>query len=102
MTISIKNNGSSAITDLRIHYYDESDTEKEMRFFANSFSLGAGQTLVINSLTYDAAIGSTSALKYINNGDFPVVTPKGTKKIRLRSNVATTLDITVTINPRWL
>ncbi len=102
MVLSIKNNGSSAISDLRILYYDEDNAEKAMRFYGNSFVLSAGQTLVINSLTYDATIGSTQALKYINSGDFPVVTPKGSKKIRLYSNVATTLDVTVTMNPRWL
>ena len=100
--ISIKNNGSSSISDLRIRYYNEDDTAKDMRFYGNSFALSAGQTITINSLTYDVTIGSTQALKYLNSGDFPVVTPKGSKKIRLYSNVATTLDVTVTLNPRWL
>jgi phage-related protein len=102
LVLAIKNNGSSAITDLRVKYYDEDNAEKVLRFNGNSFALGAGQTLAINSITYDATIGSTQALKFINSGDFPVVTPKGNKKIRLYSNVATTLDVTVTMNPRWL
>ena len=102
MVLSIKNNGSSTITDLRIGYYDEDNAEKTMRFYGNSFALAADQTLVINSITYDATIGSTQALKFINSGDFPVVTPKGNKKIRLYSNVATTLEVIATMNPRWL
>ena len=102
MILAIKNNGSSAISDLRIRYYDEDNATKDMRFYGNSFALNAGQTLTINSITFDATIGSTQALKYINSGDFPVVTPKGSKKIRLYSNVATTLDVTATLNPRWL
>lgn len=102
LVIALTNNGSDAITDLRVGYYDENNTLKTIRLNGAGFSLSAGQTVTINSLSYDVLIGSTSSLKYVKTGDFPVVTPAGTKRIRLCSDVATTLDVQVTLNRRWL
>lgn len=102
LLITLKNNGSSAITDLYIAYYDETNSEKRLRFNGNSFSLAAGQTITIDSASYEITIGGSSALKYVKSGDFPIVTPNGNKKIRLYSNVATTLGVSVSLKPRWL
>lgn len=102
LIVAITNNGTNAISDLRVGYYDESNAEKYIRLYDAGFSLSAGQTVTINSLSYDVLIGSTSSLKSVKTGDFPVITPSGNKRIRLYSNVNATLGVSVTMNRRWL
>lgn len=102
LAILISNRGPHAVTDLSIGYYDENDVQKTMRLYDAGFSLPAGSSVTINSLLYDVLLDGTSQLKFVKAGDFPVVTPKGTKQIRIYANAATTLDVTVTMKRRWL
>ena len=102
LVITIKNTGSSAITDLRIIYYDENNIGHTIRISSANFSLGAGSSIVINSNDYTVKIGTADALKHVTSGDFPVVTPKGYKRIYIMTNVNTTVDVTVSMNVRWL
>lgn len=102
IVLTIKNTGSSSISDLRIRYYNEDNSAKIMRFYSNGFALAAGSTLIVNSEKPDATLGGSAALKYLYSGDFPVITPKGMKKISLYSNVSTSLSVTAALNVRWL
>lgn len=102
MIIDITNSGTAAVTDLKIEYVGENGKTKTMQLNGAGFSLAAKQKITINALTYDVLLGTASSLKFIKAGDFPVLTAAGNKQIRIYSNAATTLDVAVTLNRRWL
>lgn len=102
LMVSVTNSGSAAITTLRIYYYDETNTLKYMLLNGQDFSLAAGETVTVDSLSMDIVKGSVSGVKWLKSGDFPVLSVNGTKRIGIYANVATTVDVVISCKVRWL
>lgn len=102
LLIEITNRSATAITDLRIQYYNEKDELKTMRLKSNGFSIANGQTLTVDSLLGDVKLGSISGVKWLESGDFPIVSVNGKKQIRIISSTAATVSVAVKCNARWL
>lgn len=102
LIVSIKNNGNSPISSLRIYYYDEKDTSKYILLNGSNFSLASGENIIVNSVTGEITKGADQGIKWLKSGDFPVLSVNGTKSIGFYSDVGTTLDYNVTLNVRWL
>ena len=101
LVLSIKNTGSSAITDLSIYYTDMTGTEQQMRFYGGGFSLSAGQTLTVDGEDISSFVGSTNAGKWLYAGDYPRVKP-GAFTIKLKTAAASSVSVTVTARARWI
>lgn len=101
LVVSIKNTGSSAITDLSIYYTDMTGTEQQMRFYGGGFSLSAGQTLTVDGEDISSFVGSTNAGKWLYAGDYPRVKP-GAFTIKLKTAAASSVSVTVTARARWI
>ena len=73
-----------------------------MRLKSNGFSVANGQTLSVDSLSGDIKQGGVSGVKWLESGDFPVVSVNGAKEIQIISSTAATISVTVKCNARWL
>jgi len=101
LVVTVKNTGST-VTTLRIYYRDEQNAWKNLMLNGQGFSLAAGETVVVDSLSMEITKGATSGIKWLKSGDFPLLSVNGTKQIGIFTNVATTVDVTVLCNARWL
>lgn len=102
LEITITNNSSSTITDLRVAYYNEDNVEKSIRLYEGGFALSRGASVTINSTSNDVLIGGISSLKCVKSGDFPVITPCGNKSIKIYANASASVSVAVKFNARWL
>jgi len=102
LIINVENNGNVTISDLSIYYYDEKNTMKRFRLNGNSFALAAGENVKIDGIEFDIRKGSTSGIKWLKSGDFPVLSVNGTKQIRIMADVATSVNVDVICRARWL
>lgn len=102
LSISVKNTGAANITDLYVHYFDGKNVGRYARFNGNGFSLPPLSTLVISGDNQSIMIGSTDGLKWFKTGDFPVLSPNGTKSISIKTANASSVEVTISFNVRWL
>ena len=102
LTVSVTNKSATAITDLRIQYYDEKNTLKTMRLYSNGFSLSNGQAVTVDSLSGTIAKGAEDGIKWLKSGDFPMLSVNGEKKIKILSGTAATVVVIVFFRARWL
>lgn len=102
LLIEITNQSSTAITDFRIQYRNEKNELKTMHLKSNGFSVANGQTLSVDSLSGDINRGGVSGVKWLESGDFPIVSVNGAKQILIISSTAATVSVTVKCNARWL
>lgn len=102
LTVSVTNKSATAITDLRIQYYDEKNALKTMRLYSNGFSLSNGQAVTVDSLSGTIAKGAEEGIKWLKSGDFPMLSVNGEKKIKILSGTAATVAVAVSFRARWL
>lgn len=102
LTVSVTNKSATAITDLRIQYYDEKNALKTMHLYSNGFSLSNGQAVTVDSLSGEIAKGAEDGIKWLKSGDFPMLSVNGEKKIKILSGTAATVVVIVSFRVRWL
>ena len=102
LKIEVTNSGGATVTDLSIAYYDEKNVKKTMRLNGAGFAISSGQKLTIDGSAYTIFNGSTEGIKWLKSGDFPVITPNGTKSITFTASTISTLAVTVSCNVRWV
>lgn len=102
--ITILNTGATPITDLNIQYKDKNNVDAVCRITGSSFSLSGATPVIIDTENYTILRAAVSWIKSLYSGELPSIFPNtaGTFSIQIKSNVATTVTVTVTTKARWV
>lgn len=102
LAIRVTNTSSNTISDIRIKFYKDDNSENTLTISENGFSVGNYEVLEVNSLDYEVFVDQRNVIQSVGAGDFPVITPSGTKAIGLYCGTSATLQVTVEMRKRWL
>lgn len=100
ISINITPIDGGPVTDLAIHY-DVNGADRIFRISHEDFNLQHGSDLMISD---DGTItaSSSNAIRYIKDGDFPVITPDSSKTIMIETNASINCEIVASCNVRWI
>lgn len=102
LVVEIQNTGTGSLTGLTLGYTDRLGKSRTARLAGGGFSLAAGQTVVVDGEQALVSIGGQSAMLGFT-GDFPSVSPApGKLAVRIASDTAASVSVTVHARARWL